>query len=132
MRDLGVKLPVDVLDIEESHLNSLSLKPLELKRWGEAVSELRAERANKNLGGIIPSSSTRTTPADKFEEPYMFGVFDAITSVVGPPAEASINTFETGLEYTLESTFDAAAGVVVVVSETLALDDDDDDDDDQL
>lgn len=128
LRELGVKLPIDVLDIEDSHLNTLSMKPLELKRWVEALSELRADKSNKILSGIIPSPHTRTTPADQFEEPYMFGVLDAITSIVGPPAEASVSTFETGWEYTLESTFDAAAGVAVVVSETLALDDDDDED----
>ena len=71
---------------------------------------------------------TKDKIADKFEEPYMFEVFDAITSVMGPPAEASVNTFETGWEYTLESTFDAAAGVAVVMSETLAIDEDETDD----
>lgn len=125
---MGVKLPVDVLDIENSHLNTLSFKPLESKRWEEAVSELKADRANTLLSGIIPSQATITTPADRFEEPFMFGVLDAITSVVGPPVEASVSNFEIGWEYTMESTFDAATGVAIVVSETLALEDDDDTD----
>lgn len=119
-----------MLDIEDSHLTTLSLKPLELKRWNDAVSELRADKANTLLSGIIPSKPTLTTSADNFEEPFMFGVFDAITSVVGPPAEASVSTFEDGWEYTMESTFDAATGVAVVMSEQLALDDDGEEDDD--
>jgi hypothetical protein len=127
LRSMGVKLPVDVLDIDENQLNTLKLKPLELKRWNDAVGELKADRANKSLSGVIPAPHTRTTPAEQFEEPFVFEVFDAITSVVGPTAEAGIKNFEIGWEYTMEGAFDAATGVAIVVSETLAIEDDEED-----
>mmetsp|Transcript_18580 Transcript_18580/g.24183 ORF Transcript_18580/g.24183 Transcript_18580/m.24183 type:complete len:173 (-) Transcript_18580:100-618(-) len=123
LRNLGATLPVDVIDIDDSQLSTLSLKPLELKRWNDAVQELKTDKANGALLGVIQSDATRTTPAELFEEPYLFEVFDTITSFVGPQAEATVDQFEINFEATLESAFDAANGVATVISETLIIDD---------
>ena len=42
LRELGAEVPTDLLELEEAHVVSLKLKPLQLKKWDRAIASLKS------------------------------------------------------------------------------------------
>jgi len=69
----------------QAQVASLRLKPLEQGRWADAMKDMR-EFAQQKGAAFCTSASGGAAPEEE-KEPFIFEVFDAASSLFGPPVE---------------------------------------------